>query len=162
MCQLVTWTVSIGCTTSHLGIRFFILFHLLELRKKTTELRTKIMEFYFFENENGNAVIITHKCYRFMIQIICIQQCRTWDLVLTRWRHCTHGLTNDGTSKANFVHQIILRNSEISWPPCSPDLTPPEYFFGRDTLRYMYTSIKPQIIQHLKDSISSKIWWLLS
>ncbi len=55
-----------------------------------------------------------------------------------------------------FGHRIISRNSEISWPSRSPDLTPPDYFLWGYLKERVYIN-KPHTIQQLKDNICAEI-----
>ena len=56
-------------------------------------------------------------------------------------------------------HRIISRNSEISWPSRSPDLTPPDYFLWGYIKERVYIN-NPHTIQQLKDDICAEIWEL--
>ena len=58
--------------------------------------------------------------------------------------------------RQTFGHRIISRNTEILWPPRSPDLTPPDYFLWGYLKERVYIN-KPQTIQQLKDKISAEI-----
>ena len=52
-----------------------------------------------------------------------------------------------------FPGRLISRNGDISWPPRSPDLTPPDFFLWGYLKGKVYIN-KPNTLQELKNIIA--------
>ena len=65
--------------------------------------------------------------------------------------HATMALLHE-----KFPGRIISRNSEVSWPPRSCDLTPLDFFLWGHLKSKVYVNM-PTTIQQLKDEISGRI-----
>ena len=57
---------------------------------------------------------------------------------------------------AMFQDRIISRNSDFEWPPCSPDLTAPDFWLWGYLKDKVYAN-KPRTIQELKANIRQEI-----
>ena len=55
-----------------------------------------------------------------------------------------------------FPGRLISRNGDISWPPRSPDLTPPDFFLWGYLKGKVYIN-KPNTLQELKNNIIAEI-----
>ena len=57
---------------------------------------------------------------------------------------------------AMFQYQKISQHSDFEWPPCSPDLTAPDFWLWGYLKDKVYLN-KPQTIQELKANIQQEI-----
>ena len=103
--------------------------------------------FFFFENEQGEAVTVNGDCYRAMLNEylftgnICFQQDEATLDVL------------------HPVFRIISRRANVVWPPRSCDLTPLDYIVLHlwGAVKDKRYADKPEAIDALKDNIRKTI-----
>jgi hypothetical protein len=55
-----------------------------------------------------------------------------------------------------FGERIISKNSQINWPPRSPDFSAPDYFLWGYLKEQMYVN-KPRTLEQLKENIRAEI-----
>ena len=118
---------------------------------------SRIIGPYFFED--GGATV-TGSIYRQMIQEYMLPQLD--DLGMQNMWFQQDGATPHTARETMailteaFPGRLISRNGDISWPPRSPDLTPPDFFLWGYLKGKVYIN-KPNTLQELKNNIIAEI-----
>jgi hypothetical protein len=60
------------------------------------------------------------------------------------------------TNQEMFPRCVFLGNGDVAWPPCSPDLSPCDYFLWKYLKHNVYKN-RPHTIYKLQDSIRTTI-----
>ena len=116
---------------------------------------------YFFENEAGNAVTVNADRYVEMLQNFFTPQLVRFPVnenTLFQQDGATSHTARISMNAVNalFPNRVVSRNGDIPWPPCSPDLTPCDYFVWG----YLKTKVfetKPRTIADLKQRIQDEV-----
>jgi hypothetical protein len=89
--------------------------------------------YFFQDDDNGQAFTISAECYTNMLEhflapiINCLPQHEA--LWFQQDRATAHTACISMTTICNlFPHRVISWFADVSWPPCSPDLSPPDFF----------------------------------
>jgi hypothetical protein len=109
---------------------------------------------YSFETEGGGALTVTGVRYRDMIEN-CLRP-----VVENRpemWFQQDGATAHTARATMDLLRQlfgelIISRNSQINWPPRSPDLSAPDYFLWGYLKERMYVN-KPRTLEQLRAEI---------
>ena len=115
---------------------------------------------FFFENEQGAAVMVNGERYRAMLNEFLfpkIEENDTDDIWFEQDGATCHtaNVTID-LLRTVFENRIISRNSDVNWPPRSCDLTPLDYFCGRAVKDKCYAN-HPETIEALKHEMKVAI-----
>ena len=106
----------------------------------------------FFENEQGEAVIVNGDRYRAMLNEFFFTKIEEEDIGCVWFQQ-------DG-AKCHiadvFEDRIISRRADVVWPPGSCDLTPLNYYLWGAVKDKCYAD-KPETIDALKDNIREAI-----
>jgi len=93
-----------------------------------------ILSVYWFRDENGNATNVNGESYGRMLNDHVFPRIknkarreRWWFQQDGATPHCT--TANIEMLKATFQGRLISRRVEVSWPSCSPDLNPLDFWF---------------------------------
>uniref|UniRef100_A0A8D8SNF8 DUF4817 domain-containing protein n=2 Tax=Cacopsylla melanoneura TaxID=428564 RepID=A0A8D8SNF8_9HEMI len=106
---------------------------------------------YFFENEDGNSITVDGTRYRAMINNFLRPAVENHPQIWFQQDGATPHTA--GTISEN---RIISRNSDFPWPPCSPELSAPDFFLWAYLKERVYVN-KPRTIQQLKNNITQEI-----
>jgi hypothetical protein len=116
----------------------------------------------FFENEREQAVTINSKRYLGMLQEFLIAHLKENEVDTEKIWFQQDGATAHTTRVSiAFLHKIfhgsvIFRYGDISWSPCSPDISSCNIFLLGYVKSKVYVD-KPRYIQVLKESIRREI-----
>jgi hypothetical protein len=90
---------------------------------------------YFFQDDNGQAITVNAECYTNMLEhflaprINCLPQREAlWFQQDGATAHTAH--ISMTAIRNLFLQRVILRFADVSWPPCLPDLSLPDFFSG--------------------------------
>jgi hypothetical protein len=75
-------------------------------------------------------------------------------VVSTGWGYCPCSQGHNGPPESG--ERIISKNSQINWPPRSPDLSAPDYFLWGYLKEWVYVN-KPRTLEQLKENIRAEI-----
>ena len=104
---------------------------------------------FFFENEQGEAVTVNGNRYRAMLEEFWFTKIEEEDIG-NIWTALLDVL------RPIFEDRVISRRADVVWPPRSCDLTPLDYYLW-GTVKYKYSTDKPEIIDAFKDKIREAI-----
>ena len=110
--------------------------------------------FFFFENEQGEAVTVNGDCYRAMLNEYLFTKIEKEDIGNICFQQ--------DEAKLDVLHpvfRIISCRANVVWPPRSCDLTPLDYIVLHlwDAVKDKRYADKPEAIDALKDNILKAI-----
>ena len=114
---------------------------------------------YFFEDD-GVTTTVTGNNYRQMLQRYLLPQLE--DLEMHNMWFQQDGATPHTARETMtilreaFPGKVISRSGDVSWPPRSPDLTPPDFFLWGYLKERVYIN-KPNTLSELKVNITEEI-----
>ena len=121
-----------------------------------------MMSFFFFEDDDGDAIPVNEERYRNMISTFFIPQLRRRTRSTRKEWFQQDGATPH-TARATlnllektFAERVILMKTDFKWPPHSPDLNPLDFFLWGFFKDRVYRS-KPVTLDELKVNIRREI-----
>lgn len=112
--------------------------------------------YYFFENEDGQAVTVDGERYRTMLRDFLWPAIMNMDLDNVWFQQdgatCHTARETIHLLQTRFEGKLLSRNGDVNWPPRSCDLTPLDFFLWDYIKSKAYVN-NPQTIQELKDEI---------
>lgn len=116
---------------------------------------------YFFE-EGGRAVTVNSERYQIMLREYLVPELRRRRLsrcqVYFQQDGATCHTSNESIAEVRrlFPGKVISKRGDVDWPPCSPDLTPCDYFLWGYLKNKVYME-KPSTLNELKGAIKREI-----
>ena len=113
--------------------------------------------FFFGDAEGMTAMVNQQKYQEVLKQIIrCLQQ-RCADMFNLQWLKQDGALAHTTKKTLEWLTEcmggrVISKGATISWPPQSPDLTPPDFFL-RGHIKQMVCRDNPSTLTELKAAI---------